>query len=214
MLQVVVPDPSTRVLTRQPSRIGTAALFAPAQAPACNFAYVADHSAPNGAGRTLLLQILAPGVGDPMTVDPLVADVAAGSEVMCARISTYWVDANNVLRRSDFALGGMPFMAGGVTVTPAAAAGADIITLGVEDMQIASAFSSAVPGAAATNRWAHDVTGGLNAAVGATPRNRLEARQIRFNILARSLRRLPRGTQLQQPRLEHSPIVVNLDIAY
>lgn len=194
MLQVVVPNPRRVVRTDRavPAGANRGALVAalPPTAPAdwndCPVLYISDHSSSNGAGRTRLL----------VDNEPLGFDVRLGSDVTCARLSTYWVDADYNLRRADF----VPPSAGGNTVNvrnqlrvPVPAAD-QIIAAGVVDFQVAYRTSTALPNGVTANPdelWAYaSPNSGTRAsqALSAGGRGWFEVRQVRFNVVFRTLR--------------------------
>jgi prepilin-type N-terminal cleavage/methylation domain-containing protein len=196
VVQLVVPDPSTARTVDQTSPAGRGPLLF--RGIPCAIAYIADHSAPNGVGRTQLIQ-LEPGAANPLSPDNRMFPVLAGAEVMCARVSTYWVDGEGWLRRSDLTPGVAPIVVvPGVTISPAAD-DADRIAAGVLDFQITYGVSSELTGnraAGPADRWAWDGEPGgdaVDAALGrADPNARraawFEVRQARVELLMRTLR--------------------------
>ncbi|MBK6686999.1 MAG: prepilin-type N-terminal cleavage/methylation domain-containing protein [Deltaproteobacteria bacterium] len=211
-VQLVVPDlGSVRQVALQLA--GPAALFAGANliglgVLACptGVAYVVDHTSPTGAGRTQVFQI-NPATG--AALDNLQFDIAAGSEVMCARVSTYWVEippapATPTLRRSDWRPLDGPVAMGPLRRLAPAANAADIVAPGILNMQVAYRMSAeafidaGVPIGAGVTGWAYEAAGdfggnlnlpgpGLNSPV--TPRW-FEVRQVRINLLARTMRKM------------------------
>jgi len=198
-LMLVVPDPTTLARTTAAAARGTGRFsFATDNPfPPCpsRIAYVTDHSAPNGAGRAHVVEIGGLGGVTETSADTLQFTISEGADVMCARISTYWVDDEGWLRRSDAAAGVVVVPVGDVTI-PDYPAGTDRIVPGAVDFQVAYKFSSEAVGRTATldDRWAFDGTvapieGTLRTAPAA---QRLaawfEVRQARFNVHLRSLR--------------------------
>ncbi len=174
--------------------------------------YVVDHTAPNGAGRAQLLEMQ--GIAGPnlTTVGVLQFTLAPGSSVMCARLSTYWLDANGWLHRTDFGTGAAPTpLGGGPVFVDANQVGADLIAPGVADLQIAYRFSSEVYTSAGlglpavTNlpaQWAFEGQGAnINGMITGDPANWFEARRVRFNALVRTLRSVDARTPEVRNRL-------------
>lgn len=104
-IQIVVTDPKTSVRTLgfNPSGQDVIGLspFEPALDCPSNMIYVVDHSSPTGQGRSQILFVDAFVAGAVNTSGNLQFTLAAGSEVMCARVSVYWVDDAGWLHRSD-----------------------------------------------------------------------------------------------------------------
>jgi hypothetical protein len=166
---------------------------------------VSDHSGPNGSGRT---QIFFPG-------EVLMFDVAPGSDLLCARVSTYWVSPSpgpnptiGDLRRSDLtAAAAVPVPgATGVVFLPAALPLTDVIAGGVADLQIAYRLSGEVGralGQLADTTWAFDGPAtnlGPEGRLAGTPRDWFEIREVRFNLLAQTPRRVEdQGNQMVDP---------------
>lgn len=212
-IMMVVPNPSRLARTAAISPQGGTVLNMDPLADltvfdGCDFVYIVDHSTPTGQGR---VQIAANGGGVGAVVnvvpDNLEFTVQPESEVMCARVSTYWVSDDNGdglgdwLHRSDLRRGSVPVNIGTanqpVFVDPAAVGNQDMMAPGVLDMQIAYAFSSelfgAAPPANPADRWAFaDVVGAATGAVTAAPDGRawFEVRMVRLNILAKKMRAL------------------------
>jgi prepilin-type N-terminal cleavage/methylation domain-containing protein len=204
-LTIVVPDPSRSAHTTALSPRDSLQLFLDT-VPACQpneFIYIADHSAANAAGRT---QITNWAVAGPVVqTDRLQFDIPPSSEVMCARISTYWVGSLpttaggvpgvNWLFRTELGsqapgggagavnvingAGGLPALIGGNSIGLDAPA--------IEDFQVAYRFSSFAVGAAATpdQRWAFAANSGYAAPPGT---NWFEVRQVRFNLMVSAVR--------------------------
>jgi type II secretory pathway pseudopilin PulG len=224
-VQIVVPDPSTLARTTLVSGPPTdTELYLPLPLPAgiasCpnGLVYIVDHSAPNGAGRAHLLTLdlggaaASPGIASTIVPTSLGATIlfpiAAGSDVMCARISTYWVSADPAdpnrrhLRRDDLVPGATaPSQLGGSNLYISnRTLGNDLISPGVLDLQIAYSFSSEFPGIARTgndaDRWAFDnvagagVDGAVELSSSGADFGWFETRLVRVNMLVRTLRRV------------------------
>jgi len=193
VLQLVVPNPATAVPTAVPirrtsatSEVFNAANFnAATPPPACGLYLVADFGATTGAARSQII--------DPAAATTLQFDVSQGSNVMCVRISTYWVDTSFALRRSDYNPAAPAFVAfGGLTVfVPGATNIGEIIAMGALDFQVALRLSAEVFGPAATAdaSWAFTApaNGAADAAL-AVQTNWFEVRQVRFSIPLRAAR--------------------------
>lgn len=193
VLQLVVPNPSTAAPTAVPIRrlslaseaYNAANFNAATPPPACALYLVADFGATTGAARS---QIIDPAVGGNLQFD-----VSQGANVMCVRISTYWVDTSFALRRSDYQSGVSAAMTvGGVSIfVPAATNANEIIAMGALDFQVALRLSAEVFGPAATAdaSWAYTApaNGAADAALG-TATNWFEVRQVRFSIPLRAAR--------------------------
>lgn len=189
-LQVVVPNArrSARTTAVVADGSGRAALFAAlddaaplASCQAGGLVYVSDHSGSTGAGRTQLLR----------STDVLQFDVRVGSDVSCARMSTYWVDEAYNLRRADDAPAAGFGQLGGLRV--ALPDPDQIIAMGVVDFQVAYRTSTELPAGvvgAADQLWAYAgagatlASGALDGSVAAW----FEVRQVRFNLVFRTLR--------------------------
>lgn len=175
--------------------------------------YVSDHTAPTGAGRAqLLFMVGAPNAVGIPTVDTLQFSVADGSDVMCARVSTYWVDAAGWLHRTDLT------RTPPVRLSPAfdvyvdpSRVGPDRAAPGVLDMQVAFRVSAEVYELAGApipvveaGQWAFEGRAG-NADVLMNAMNRwFEVRAVRVNMLARTMRKIEDvgATERTIPRLE------------
>ena len=163
--------------------------------------YVVDHTAPTGAGRAQILFVANYPPNAVNTVGNLQFTVAPGSDVMCARVSTYWTDTTGWFHRSDITgpgvglvnLGGTgPTFADGTNVAT------DALGPGVLDLQVAFRVSSEVytqAGAVAPvnqpqRTWIYEgVAGNADARMVGT-QQWFEVRMIRVNLLARNLRRI------------------------
>ncbi len=195
-IQLVVPDPATLVNTERNSPQGGQQLFAPPRAPMCNLVYISDHSAPNGAGRTQLALVdVAASTGSQIQLqDQLQFPVAENSDVMCARISTYWVSADKWLHRTDFRPGVAIAPIGGSSLRTSPPTNDDLILYGVEDLQVAYRFSSEIAGrgAGVDDRWAFDrenPSGAMDITANATGIGPwFEVRQVRWTLLMRTAR--------------------------
>lgn len=215
-VQLVVPNPTTQrfATLRAPANtnqlaFANAADAAPFTGPACNYIYVNDQSGPAGRGRVALLSragvagaVVNLNAGLPFTVAP-------GSAVLCARISTYYLDTNSQLIRSDWTGGGTAALNGAGTVR-FDVAGNQVMAAGVEDFQIAYRVSAelhriagrptppGVPGI----QWVFAGQAGNPDGDMTVASSWFEVRQIRFNILSRRLREIvsARGLMAIQAR--------------
>jgi prepilin-type N-terminal cleavage/methylation domain-containing protein len=205
VIQLIVANPTMHGTTELTAAQGQTALTmvdaAPLADPSCTMLYIVDHSTPGGNGRTQLA--MRGGVGGNVVTlnDPLNFTVQSGSDVMCGRVSTYWVGDPNgdgygdFLARSDLTGPATPICAG--VFLPTGAGPQDMVAPGVVDLQIAYAFSAEVfrnngdplP-ANAEDRWAFKAGGGGVPAAyfGATAFNWFEVRMVRFNILTKRMR--------------------------
>lgn len=175
----------------------------------CQFLYIVDHSTPTGQGRAQIANF-AGVAGTVLNIAPdaLQFSVQPGSDVMCARISTYWVsddDGDGLgdwLHRSDLQPNSAPVNIGTanqpVFLNPGVSAGnRDAVAPGVLDMQIAYAFSSELFGGAfpptPAGSWAFgNPPGAATGLVTGAPDGRpwFEVRMVRLNILAKKMRAL------------------------
>lgn len=189
IIQVVVTDPTLRRTVIDPSGPpNPTQLFLDAALTCKNYlVYIVDHSAANGAGRSHLARI------DPVTSALLGAEtlqfaIAPGADVMCARISVYWIDQNRNLNRADLDPDpAAPWTSLGATLgytgTP------ELVTPAAVDLQIAYSLSSEASaltrGSAPASRWAYAAG---SATVIAPATDWFEVRLVRINLLLRSLR--------------------------
>lgn len=236
-VQLVVPDPATTQRSLAVAGGGTPVQVALPMN--CPIVLVSDHSSPSGHGRTQLLRNLTPGGLSVTTGVPLVFDIAAGSDVMCARVSTYWVDTAGWLHRSDLGLAGAVAF-GATDLTAVEPSDAERIAPGVVDMQIAYRMTSETPGigrgAQGNQRWAFNgpddpndpplLAGAAEDALGelVTPdplqraRNWFEVRQVRVSLLVRTLRPIEaRGDNLTDAathKLEDRAAAINIPRGY
>lgn len=218
-LQLIVPDPSTRATTTRPAATNSSIVYVPPMP--CRMLYVSDHSAPNGAGRTQVIVMGARNVRNPSSAERLQFPVFEGSDVMCARLTTYWVDEDGWLYRSDAIPGTGPAGTLGVLSVPTTAP-ANRVAPGVEDLQIAYRFSSELTGnrlAPPPDRWAYDDDPGgtaVEAAIAASPAAAwFEVRQVRISMLTRSLRAVGEpGAILAEAALEDRPDDIDLRQGY
>ncbi|MCC7381222.1 MAG: prepilin-type N-terminal cleavage/methylation domain-containing protein [Deltaproteobacteria bacterium] len=219
-IQIVVPNPATMTRTTiaiprttplcpgVPCAAGLP--LVPLPVAGCALMFISDHSGATGAGKT---QVFAPG-------NTMQFDAAPGSELMCARISTYFVDTNNNLRRVDLAPNVAPGVAAGASGTrvfnnSALSGVADVVTPGVLDLQFAYQASSEVyvnPVVAPAARWAFDGAGNaLDGLIAGPERNWFEVREVRLNVLVRTLRAVD-NVRDTEPRteavLENSAVVI------
>jgi prepilin-type N-terminal cleavage/methylation domain-containing protein len=208
IIQVVVADPTTRVTTDQPSgppEPNRLFIDQPIRCPN-DLVYIVDHSAANGAGRTHLARI--DGASPTSTLrgaEVLQFSIAPGSDVMCGRISVYWLDPAGQLMRADLDPdpgAGFTTLSGllGFTSAP------EVISPGGVDLQIAYSLSSEADGvgrtAAPAARWAY----GTGSPTTIADENWFEVRMVRINLLLRSLRMVQESTfAVQQGTLEDEP---------
>jgi prepilin-type N-terminal cleavage/methylation domain-containing protein len=199
VVQIVVPSPAdmARLGARQ---VAPATLLDfSALAPGHNFTdvscpsrmvYILDGSAPNGAGRAQVARVAVGGFAPPNTItlaDQLQFTAEVGAQVMCARVSTYWLDVNGNLRRTDVSGAIFGAVAGSAIRSSPPLAG-DVLTPGVDEFQVAYALSAAASDAtvAANNRWVFQNDGST---VGHDNQaDWFEVRQVRFIIVMRNLR--------------------------
>ncbi len=223
LLQLVVPDPSSSVVSTGFGRVGFStmtmapynagvdpALPAPAQiTPPCagvnRLIYIIDNSGPSAAGRVMIAFLAgwdATGItilgGFPFTVAP-------GARVMCARISTYFVDSNGWLVRSDVDefTDNASIVQGRVMVNNATNL-QNAVSPGVEDFQVALGMSADYQrfiGAPVdiTTSWLFTNPAGVAPPNGATAAGWSDVRSVRFNVLARTLRKIIDTTQVAHP---------------
>lgn len=201
-IQVLVPNPTTVQRTSDYSRrpgnqvmVPNPAVYAPAN---CPMLYISDHSGPTG-GRSHLARINNIGAGAVVIEGTLQFTVAPDSDVMCARLSTYWIDDQAWLHRSDFTgAGGLVQLSSSVWVD-SSNVGADRVVPGVLDLQIAYRVSAeayrlaqqAPPGPAnIAAHWAFAGGGSPLDGLMNTPSSWFEVRQVRFNMLGRTLRKI------------------------
>lgn len=208
-IQVVVPNPVTAVRLPVELNGGVPGVGLPVLGCPNNVGYIVDSSAPTGAGRTQLVQLAGGN-----TVDNLMFTVAAGSSLMCARLSTYWVDqpagGTPVLRRSDFNPAAPGALAPGFPGTfrvPAVGGGGDIVGPGVIDLQIAyqvtsEAYNMAGVGLGGATFWAFDGQPGdfgpNMGNAGAAKARWFEVRNVRANLLFRSMGKFRQGLNNRQ----------------
>lgn len=226
VVQVVVPDPSTLQTTDRTSPAGRREVFIEPPDPPCALLYITDHSAPNGAGRTQLARVDVAASSGTSTFlqDDLAFPVYEASDVMCARLSTYWVDSERWLHRTDLGNGATERVgSSGLRTTPSDGF-ADRVVYGAEDLQLAYRFSSELTGrgAGVEDRWAFDnlLPGtGLDVVVptrGITAW--FEVRQVRWTLLLRTARAVEeRGHAAPSEGnglLEDRTTPVPIDVAY
>jgi hypothetical protein len=176
---MVVANPMAQVQTIAIAPQGTQTLTTNAADPSptanpinfqnCSAVLIVDHSTPSGSGRAQIANF-APGAyvaGTFNIADPLQFTVQAQSDIICARISTYWVsgpDADGLgryLKRSDIpdppgVPGGSMTTVGNIVINDHGAF--DILSPGIIDLQLAYAFSTEIHGAPVAynlgNAWA------------------------------------------------------------
>jgi len=218
-IQIIVPDPSTRVTTTQSAPAGSGVIFIPPIG--CPVIFISDHSAPNGGGRTQLMLIDNPGSTNPTSRFRLQFAVYEGSDVLCARLSTYWVDEDGWLYRSDAVVDrGPDATLGGISFPEPSSEGR--LAPGIEDLQIAYRFSSELTanrGAAPLDRWAFDdEPGGTDVEAALALQGAagwFEARQVRMSLLSRSLRAVVEpGVVINEPPLEDRADPIELEQGY
>jgi prepilin-type N-terminal cleavage/methylation domain-containing protein len=219
-LQIVVPNPMTVQVTTNEYFLGGAIAGLPT-AMNCpnNVAYISDHTAPSGAGRTQLVQMAAGGTS---TVDTMRFTVAAGAEIMCARVSTYWVDTTGltpILRRSDLnpaTPGALRPGFPGTFRVPAVAAGTDELAPGIADFQVAyrvttEAYTLAGVSPLGASFWAFDgLPGdfGPNMGTAGVAKARwFEVRNVRINLLSRSMQKFAASNNLRSVPAAENGIV-------
>lgn len=195
VVQIVVPNPGEiyRLGARQISPNTVLTFPAPTShaltAATCPsmMVYILDGSAPNAAGRAQVARVTS--FLPPATInlaDQLQFTAEVGAQVMCARVSTYWLDANGNFMRTD--ISGAIFAAvAGSNLRSSTTLQTDLLTPGVVDFQVAYALSAAASDAAvaANNRWAFQEAAGVGHNDGT---DWFEVRQVRFNIVLRNLR--------------------------
>lgn len=212
IIQVVVSDPTNRAVVTEtsgppnPLQIFLSKERGIFRCPN-DLYYVVDHSASNGAGRAHLMRIdVNATAGLPsnlMDAETIQFAIAPGSDVMCARITVYWIDSGGALVRAD--LNPAP-TAPWIPLTGALGhtGTVEMVSPGAVDLQIAYGLSSdavamtraSLPAA----RWAY----GAGSPTQIGPANRadwFEVRSVRINLLMRSLRKVQETgfAQLQMP---------------
>lgn len=201
-VQVVVTDPGTSVRTIGFNPSGSDIIGLDPNEPAINcpsgMIYVVDHSAPTGAGRTQLLFVDSYPPNAINTTGNLQFTLASGSDVMCARLSVYWVDDTGWMHRSDLTNPGAALvnLGGQVWVDPSNV-GADMISPGVIDLQVAYRVSAEVytqngaapPVGQPERMWIYEGVAGNADALMAGPMW-FEVRLVRINILQRTMRHI------------------------
>ncbi|MCK6552203.1 prepilin-type N-terminal cleavage/methylation domain-containing protein [Myxococcota bacterium] len=200
LLQVLVPNPGSNQRVTQRADSGTnvlvvadASAFAP---PACRMVYVVDHSGPTGAGRSQVAFVNAAAGTNITLATPLESTVSPSSDVMCARISTYWVDANNMFHRTDLTGGTNIVVVGGRVAIDLDSVGNDQVAPGALDFQVAYRVSAELyrlagqplP-AAAEGQWVF-AGSAQNPNALMNGRGWFEVRLVRFNLLGRTLRKI------------------------
>lgn len=198
ILQVIVPDADPARTWRTRSTVLTGVVDIPLDLPlatpavVCPFVYVLDHGAPNGGGRTQLARGAPAGPNATIRLgEPLLFPLTQGAEIMCARISTYWVDNNDQLHRTDLALPpGPPAVAIGATglwTSPLPSVAAP----GIVDLQLAFVFGRSATGVSAANHTLGAAAGaGPYPGAGPTAADWGELRAVRYTLVGRSLRQV------------------------
>lgn len=145
-LQLVVPNPITLIRTNARARRMSNTLTFDDTGPLganCGMVYIHDHTNPNGSGRTQIAWVTNLGGTDLTIEGNLMFTAAPETEVMCARISTYWVDVNDWLHRTDLANPGNGVQLGTSRVfINDAPTQPDLMAPGVEGMQVAYKLSA------------------------------------------------------------------------
>lgn len=212
--------------------------------------YIRDGAGPAGIGRSFLLVLpansptcptaanITPGVERLPTGASDSYVIPPGAEVMCARISTYWMDQRKRLHRSDWGTAANVASAatagshvtvsgasGSIRVSPANVGVATMVSPGVEDFQVAYGLSAEVtnPRVSLSDpaRWGYGDVGavaGTGDPTGNLLANWFEVRQVRFNLLMRSLRAVGegKGSFKMKERLEDRAVgsEVEIEIGY
>jgi hypothetical protein len=196
-VQLVVTNTGSIQRTTQISLQGSDRIFVPSSAlfggVSCPLLYIADHSAPNGAGRAHLA-FFANRDGVSVRVQGALQFTAAqDSSIMCARVSTYWVDDQGWLLRSDLRARAPARVDPNFLVfIDAGSVEESLIAPDINDLQVAYRLSSEIyvggPPAGLDARWAyHQAASAGNLLEGPTnQRNWFEVRMIRLNVLART----------------------------
>lgn len=216
ILQLVVPDPSSTTLAVGFGRAGTNVIdmqdfFAGTQRPPCiterpnALLYILDTTSPTGAGSAQLAFVQGWAVNQLIISGTFQFTVSPGARVMCARISTYWVDDQGWLHRSDVddAGDGVTRIAGSLVMVGNAPAFADAMSPGVDDFQVALGMSADVfrRRGAAPNPATRFVfsPGGIAPPAGPGLDEWADVRDVRFNILTRTLRKINEVGGVRQP---------------
>lgn len=203
-IQLIVPNPATNSVVTGYAQPGTQTIeLADGAALAeCPFVMITDLGRATGAGRSQISGNTGVA-GNTLTINGrLLFGVQPESTVACARISTYWVDTDRWLHRTDAASGGLAgsvvtsfaeLSGGGVFIDTNAIRASDRITPGVLDLQIAYRVSSeafrlngqAVPGSA-DQAWAFDGSGAADGLF-ANEQAWFEVRVVRAMLTVQSL---------------------------
>ncbi|MEQ9498721.1 MAG: prepilin-type N-terminal cleavage/methylation domain-containing protein [Deltaproteobacteria bacterium] len=208
VLQVLAIDPLRRTAASNLTPRGARRVMVDDLDPirGCTLLHLADHSAPAGLPRSQLAFVAALNTEVELN-GRLLFDLAPGSEVSCARLSTYWVDGAHWLRRTDLTATPSLVRLQGVAIDATGATGEDHIAVGVADLQVAYRVSPelftlrglAAPTSAA-DAWLHDTPG-----VGLSGAEWFEVREVRANLVFRRARRLDASADLTLPPLENGP---------
>ena len=203
-LQLIVADGTVRGTLASAAVQGGATLeLNPADSMACEsgYALLVDSSSPQGSGRTQIFQVTQPSpwTGTLTAVGSLQFTAGSGSTVYCARLSTYWVDVDGNLHRSDLqptpgTITPLSSSTGHPVYVDSAALGSDLMSPGVHDLQLAFRVSSEVyaappAGAPPDARWVFEGNPGNPDAAMNTYSNWFETRAVRAQLLLRTLRR-------------------------
>lgn len=202
-IQLVVPNPRTqRFVVRRAPAGSTELPFdgdgQPFTDATCRFVYVNDQSSPTGAGRVGLFGKSGASDDGAFTHGALPFTVAPGSAVTCARVSTYWVDGDGHLHRSDWTGGALESLDGATGRVFFDPGDDQILAAGVVDLQVAHRVSAEIyrsngmvpPAADPDAQWVFAGAGGNPDGLMASPQAWFEVRQVRYHLLLRRLRRI------------------------
>lgn len=211
-IQMVVPNPMSVLRTVQRARRGTNLLTVAntgALGAGCPLVYLHDHSNPNGAGRTQLAWTQAVAANTVTIQGALMFTAAAGTEVYCARVSTYWVDDQGWLHRTDLnPAGGVIQLGTSRVFVTDAPLGPDQMAPGITNLQVAYKVSSeayrqanppATVPALPEAQWAYTAVAPNADALMNDPTNPhlwFEVRLVRMNLFTVRAKRATKNTHL------------------